>query len=188
MKNCIIIHGGPLTDIPEEPHNLHELYWQPWTKAELTKQNIQTFIPAMPNPWNPVYEDWKEVIDKLPITAESVLVGHSRGVAFLLRWLGETKQQVSKLIMIAPNMKTDSSNSELQSFYAFEINPSIQTFVLDRIVFTSENDDLENMESAKFLTEKLDCKVINLPTHGHFITEEMGGDEFPELIQEIIER
>lgn len=81
MKNCIIIHGGPLTDVLEEPHKLHTLYWQPWTKAALEKHDIPTFLPAMPHPWNPKYKEWKEVIEKLPVTAESVLIGHSRGVA-----------------------------------------------------------------------------------------------------------
>jgi predicted alpha/beta hydrolase family esterase len=53
------------------------------------------------------------------------------------------------------------------------------------VVFTSENDDLENMDSAKLLATMLNCKVINLPTYGHFITQEMGTDEFPELVAEI---
>jgi len=32
----------------------------------------------------------------------------------------------------------------------------------------------------------LECKVVNLPKHGHFITQEMGTDEFPELIEEVL--
>lgn len=186
MKNCIIIHGGPLTDTPENPHNLHTLYWHPWIKNELEKQDISTLVPAMPNPWNPKYEEYKEVVDKLPISEHSVLVGHSRGVAFLLRWLGDTKQKVNKLIMVAPNLRTESADSELQDFYDFEIDALIKEMVPNRIVFTSENDDLENMESAKLIAEKLDCKVINLPTHGHFITQEMGTNEFPEILEEIL--
>lgn len=186
MRNCIIIHGGPLTDTPEEPHELNTLYWHPWTKTELEKHDISTFVPAMPNPWNPKYEEWKETIEKLPVTAESVLIGHSRGVTFLLRWLSDTKQYIDKLIMVAPNLRTESTNVELQSFYSFDIDTSIQKRVRERVVFTSENDDLENMGSAQLLAKELDCKIINLPTHGHFITGEMGGDEFPELIKEIV--
>ena len=186
MKNCIIIHGGPLTDIPENPHNLHTLYWHPWTKTELGKHNIHTLIPAMPNPWNPKYDEYKEHMDSLPVSEDSVLIGHSRGVAFLLRWLGDTKQKIQKLIMVAPNLKTESSDRELQSFYDFDIDTSIKDLVAERMVFTSENDDLENMESAKLIAGLLDCKVINLPEHGHFITQEMGTDEFPELIAEVV--
>jgi predicted alpha/beta hydrolase family esterase len=186
MKNCIIIHGGPLTDTPENPPNLHTLYWHPWTKNELSKHSIETHIPAMPNPWNPKYDEYKGHMDSLPVSEDSVLIGHSRGVAFLLRWLGDTKQKVQKLIMVAPNLRTESGDDELQSFYDFNLDTSIKELVAERVVFTSENDDLENMESAKLLADILDCKVINLPEHGHFITEEMGGNEFPELIAEII--
>ena len=50
----------------------------------------------------------------------------------------------------------------------------------------SENDDLENMESAKLLARELNCQVINMPKHGHFITEEMGTNEFPELVSSIV--
>jgi len=105
MKNCIIIHGGPLTDTPEDPHNLHKLYWHPWVSNDLVKHNIETHIPAMPNPWNPKYQEYKEVMDNLPVTKDTVLVGHSRGVAFLLRWIGDTGTKVEKLIMVAPNLR-----------------------------------------------------------------------------------
>jgi predicted alpha/beta hydrolase family esterase len=125
-------------------------------------------------------------LEKLPVAEESVLIGHSRGVAFLLRWLSETKRSVAQLILVAPNLRTESTDQELQYFYDFEIDSTIPRRVADIVVFTSENDDVENMESAKRLSELLHCRTINLPNHGHFITQDMGGDEFPELIEEIL--
>ena len=186
VKNCIIIHGGPLTAIPEVPHSLHTLYWQPWVKNEIEKHGILCCIPSMSSPWQPYYTDWKAELEKQTISEDTILVGHSRGVAFLIRWLGETKQQVKKLIMVAPNLKTESDDPVLRDFYSFNVDLEIQKQVSERIVFTSENDDLENMESAKLLARVLKCKVINLPMHGHFITQEMGTDEFGELVAEII--
>lgn len=186
MKTCIIIHGGPVTDKPEDPHHLHELYWQSWVKNELIKNNVPCVVPPMPNPWLPRYAEWKAALESYPINKETVLVGHSRGVAFLLRWLGNTKQHIGKLIMVAPNLKTESSNPLLKDFYAFDIEKTIKNLAADRVVFTSENDDLENMKSAKFFATTLECQVINLPKHGHFITEEMGTDEFPELVAAIV--
>jgi predicted alpha/beta hydrolase family esterase len=184
--NVIVIHGGPLLETPENPHRLHELYWQPWAKNELENQGITCSVPAMPNPWLPEYKEWKEEFEKLQMDESTVLVGHSRGVAFLLRWLSETELQVGKLIMVAPNLRTESVNPVLQDFYSFDIDEGIQKRVGQRIIFTSENDDLENIESAELLTKKLDCKVINLPDHGHFITQDMGGNEFHELVEEIV--
>jgi predicted alpha/beta hydrolase family esterase len=123
VKKCIIIHGGPLTGIPEYPHSLHKLYWQPCVKDKLEKQGFSCSVPAMPNPWHPLYTDWKVELEKHNINEETVLVGHSRGVAFLVRWLGETKQQVKKLIMVAPNLRTESENPILRNFYSFDIDP-----------------------------------------------------------------
>ena len=187
MKNCIIIHGGPLSDIGEKPHHLNQLYWQPWVKSELEKQGLSCNIPAMPDPWFPNYKDWKSELEKGPVNASTILVGHSRGAAFLVRWLSETKQSIAKLIMIAPNLSTNSVNSTLRDFYSFDIDKDIQDRVNQRIIFTSENDDLENIESAQLLAQELRCNVINLPSHGHYITQDMGGNEFPELVEQIIE-
>lgn len=187
MKNCVIIHGGPLTKTPEEPHNLHTLYWQPWIKSQLEDLGIPTLLPALPHPWQPKYEEWKEVVDTFPVTEDTVLIGHSRGVSFLLRWLGDTKLEVEKLIMVAPNLQSESDDKILQDFYAFEIDTAIKNRVKARVVFTSENDDLENMESAAFLADVLESEVINLPAHGHFITQDMGTNEFPELLQSVLD-
>ncbi len=105
----------------------------------------------------------------------------------MVRWLSETKQSIAKLIMIAPNLSTNSVNSTLRDFYSFDIDKDIQDRVNQRIIFTSENDDLENIESAQLLAQELRCNVINLPSHGHYITQDMGGNEFPELVEQIIE-
>lgn len=39
---------------------------------------------------------------------------------------------------------------------------------------------------AQLLTKRLNCKVINLPGNGNFITQDMGSDEFPELINKVL--
>ena len=152
----------------------------------MDERGVQCAVPAMPNPWLPMYAEWKERFEQFPINENTVLVGHSRGVAFLVRWLGESMQQVSKLIMVAPNLRTESKNPLLQDFYSFDIDVNMKARISERIIFTSENDDLENMESAKLLARELNCQVINMPKHGHFITEEMGTNEFPELVSSIV--
>lgn len=184
--NVIIVHGGPLTETPEKPHHLHELYWQPWVKTELEKHNVRCDIPVMPNPWLPRYSEWKETFEKYELSEQSILVGHSRGAAFLIRWLGETRRTAKKLILVAPNLRSESENPIVCEFYNYSITPSIKLQVTERLVFTSENDDLENMESAKILKEELNCDVINLPGHGHYITQDMETDEFPELVNCIL--
>jgi len=185
--NVIIVHGGPLTKIPENPHNLDKLYWQPWVKNELERRGIKCDIPAMPNPWFPIYEDWRNTFEKLDINEDTVLVGHSRGVAFLVRWLGDTGRCYKKLIMVAPNLRSESADPVVNEFYNYTLDSKISSCASERIVFTSENDDLENIESARILRVELDCSVINLPRHGHYITQDMGSNEFPELVDSILD-
>ena len=182
MHNCIIIHGGPL-DIPESnPHSLHTLYWFPWVKTELENKGIKTYVPPMPNPWNPVYEEYKREFERLPVDEASILVGHSRGCTFLVRWLGETKQHVRKLIMVAPSFIPSGDNRFKKFFYTFEIDSTIKDRVEHRIIFTSNTEDRDGKQSADIINAKLDCEVISLKNHGHYVTSEMGGDEFPELV------
>ena len=186
MKTCIIIHGGPLSLNEKSPHQLHTMYWLPWVKSELELKGIHTITPSMPNPWNCEYEEWKTEFEKYGVDEHSVLIGHSRGCAFLVRWLGETKVPTAKLIMVAPNFVTKSDSKSIQDFYNFKIDESIKERVGERIVFFSNTEDKDGTTSRNIITTKLDCRVIELPNHGHYITEEMGGDAFPELVEEVL--
>jgi predicted alpha/beta hydrolase family esterase len=187
MKNCIIIHGGPLSDVEENPHRLNLLYWQPWVKDVLENVGIACTVPAMPNPWSPTYEAWKAELEQNDIHDRTILVGHSRGAAFLVRWLGETKRIIDKLILVAPTLGAGSKSQALQDFYSFTIDASIRNHISECIIFSSENDDQENIESAQVLAGILAGKIVNLLRHGHYITEDMDGNEFPELVEQILE-
>lgn len=157
-----------------------------WIENEVKKHGISCITPPMPDPWHPQYCDWKAVLDNLSVDEETILVGHSRGAAFLLRWLGDTKQPIGKLILVAPNLSTRSSNPMIQDFYDFDIDATIKTSVPERMVFISNNDEQDNIQSAELLVKKLDCKIIVLPKQGHFILEDMGTTAFPELVAAII--
>lgn len=186
MNNCVIIHGGPL-DVPEsDPHQLHALDWFPWVKAELEQRGIMTTVPPMPHPWNPIYAEYKAEFEKLPVDETTIVIGHSRGCAFLVRWLGETKRKVGKLIMVAPSFIPSGNNELKKIFYNFTIDPTIQDRIKQRIIFTSDTEDADGKRSAEIIHEKLGCKVISLKNHGHYTTEDMGGNAFPELVEAVL--
>jgi predicted alpha/beta hydrolase family esterase len=104
QKNCIIVHGGPGNWLPSDNHNFGDWGWRRWVRKELSKKGISAETPQMPDPWNPVYENYKKE-QKLPVNENSVLVGHSRGCAFLVRWLGDSKKKIKKLILVAPSAR-----------------------------------------------------------------------------------
>src|SRR3989344_146874 len=94
FPHCIIIHGCP-SNAEEKVEN-----WIPWLKKELFSKKIITETPLMPRAWEPNYETFKKEFEKNKVTENTILIGHSCGCAFLVRWLGETKQRINKLILV----------------------------------------------------------------------------------------
>jgi len=186
--NCIIIHGSPRgkefwTPIGDQKR------WQTWIKAELEKRGVETFVPSMPIPWQPVYKDWKEEFEKLPVNGDSILVGHSAGGAFLVRWLGENDKKVKKLILVSPGKKIgDYPNAEHNTeLYDFEVNPKVKERAGEIMIFTSPEEPPHRQENVALYRELLGAKVISLPGKGHYVYKDLGTNEFPELLEVILE-
>ncbi|TSC81505.1 MAG: hypothetical protein G01um101419_809 [Parcubacteria group bacterium Gr01-1014_19] len=181
--NVIIVHGCP-DNQEKASYNKH---WMPWTKDELVEAGLHVETPLMPNPWAPVYEDYKKEFEKYHVSENTILVGHSCGCAFLVRWLGETKQKVKKLILVAPWKIANGSDKFRQEFYDYPIDKTIKSRVDEIIMFTADDEDEDGKKSLKMYHDVLGGKIINLPNHGHYIDEDMGTDKFPELRDAILE-
>ncbi|MFH1365265.1 MAG: alpha/beta hydrolase [archaeon] len=180
--NCIIVHGSA----DDEYDKLYNEHWIPWIKNKLSKKSIETFAPLMPEPWKPNYKSWKKEFDKFYVNKESVLIGHSAGCAFLVRWLGDTKKKVKELMLVAPwkiAYRKDGSDKE---FYGYEIDSSVKLNVGKVIIFTSDNEEIDGKRSANIFQEALGGKIIELKNKGHYTLEDMGVEEFPELLKEVL--
>lgn len=187
--NCIIIHGGPGDEKPSANHKMGEMHWMGWAKDKLNSLGISTVSPPMPDPWNPRYEDYKKEFEKYSIDENTILIGHSRGTAFIVHWLGDTKQKIKKLILVAPwKVSVDDIGEEKlkTKYYDFEIDPTIKDRVGEIIYFTSDNEEKEGKESLKIFHEAIGGEIIELPSHGHYTLDDMGTNEFLELINAIV--
>ena len=102
--NCIIIHGCPSNKEKalDQKTRTYYKHWIPWTKKQLLTLNIKTETPLMPEPWSPDYNKFKTEFEKYKVGENTILIGHSCGCAFLVRWLSETKQKIKQLILVAP--------------------------------------------------------------------------------------
>jgi predicted alpha/beta hydrolase family esterase len=186
--NCIIIHGCPSNaeEAMDFRTRTYDKHWIPWTRKELTSRGIKTEIPLMPKPWYPDYKVFKKEFEKYEVTDNTVLIGHSCGCAFLVRWLGETKQKVSKLILVAP-WKIPKKNDKFRKlFYKYPIDKTIKSRVREIIMFTSDDEENDGKKSLKIFHEALGGKIIELKGRGHYLLSSMGTEEFPELLKEII--
>ncbi|MBI5913056.1 class I tRNA ligase family protein [Candidatus Azambacteria bacterium] len=183
--NCIIVHGSPQKDRRQEAGYLpdNERHWLPWLKETMEARGVKTFAPSMPTPWAPRHEEWKKEFEKLPVGEQSILVGHSAACSFLMRWLGERKRKVKKLILIAPSkVLKGEETARLEELYAFDIDASVRTLADDIEIIVADDDIDRIKESARLFGEALGVKPLWLPHGGHFTFLAMGTHEFPEAL------
>ncbi|MGC9309911.1 MAG: class I tRNA ligase family protein, partial [Candidatus Nanoarchaeia archaeon] len=190
IKNCIIIHGSPSKDRTKEkdyvPNNLE--HWIPWLKDKLEEKGIEVKNPEMPTPWAPKYEEWKKIMDRFDINEGSVLIGHSAGGAFLVKWLNETGKKIKKLILVSPGKEGNESNEVLSDFYKIKSKKDITKNIEEISIFTADDDIDYHIPNAYKYKEELNGKLIHLGEgYGHFCEKQMGTKEFPELLNEVIE-
>ncbi|MEK7497172.1 MAG: alpha/beta hydrolase [Patescibacteria group bacterium] len=185
--NCIIIHGCPSDKEKEmdEATRTYDKQWIPWLKQKLLALSIETITPLMPNPWAPNYQAFKQEFEKCAVDENTVLVGHSCGTAFLVRWLGESKQQIKKLILVGPWKIPDKDDENRKDFYLYPIDESIKSHVKEIIMFTADNEYEDGKKSLEIYHEVLGGGIINLPGRGHYTLRFMGTEEFPELLKVI---
>jgi len=188
MKNCIIIHWCPsnIEKAMNPETRTYDKHWIPWLKQELIKNGIKTDIPLMPEPWYPDYNKFKKEFEKLDVDKNTILVGHSCGCAFLVRWLGEIKQKVSKLILVAPWKVPEKDDGFQEKFYIYDIDETIKNRVSEIIMFTSNDEEKDWKKSLEIFHKALGWEIIELPNHGHYCLKNMKTEQFPELLEKIL--
>lgn len=186
--NCIVIHGCPsnVEKAMDPATRTYDKHWIPWIKKELSQRGIKTETPLMPSPWEPDYNAFKKEFEKYSVSENTILVGHSCGCAFLVRWLGESKQQIYKLILVAPWKIPDKDDKFRKAFYEYSIDETIKSRVKEIVMFTADNEEGNGKKSLKIFHDALGGKIIELQGRGHYTIGDMGTEVFPELLKEII--
>jgi predicted alpha/beta hydrolase family esterase len=186
--NCIIIHGCPpnIEGAINPETRTYDKHWIPWLKRNLIEVGIKTETPLMPEPWSPNYEKFKVEFEKYEVDENTVLVGHSCGAAFLVRWLGETKKNFFKLILVAPWRIPNKDDKLKKEFYTYSIDEGIKLRASEIVMFTADNEEDKGKESLKIFHQALGGEVIELKGHGHYTMDDMGTEELPELLEKIV--
>lgn len=166
----------------DSPSNAH---WLPWLQKELLMRGYVAQTPEFPEPYNPQYEKWVNVFEQFDIDQDTLLVGHSCGAGFLLRYLSENKINIDTLALVAPWI--DPTGILSTDFFNFEIDNHISKCVHRMVLFSSLDDDPVITESVRIIAEKLPTmKIVEFADKGHFCLGDMGTREFSELLEEII--
>jgi len=172
----IIIHGS--VGHPEEN-------WFPWLKRELLKLGNEVEVPLFPTPEGQNLKEWTKVLDKYSVDKDTVLVGHSVAVAFILKYL--EKHEAKAAFLVSGFTKLEGCEYDdmclpftEQGFNWDTIKKNCRAFH----VFNSDNDPYVPLEEGAKLSENLRCELNIVKDAGH-INEAAGYTEFPLLLEKI---
>jgi predicted alpha/beta hydrolase family esterase len=183
MKTAIIIHGKPSKEeyfAPQvsAPSNNH---WLPWIQRELLLNGILAQTPEMPEPYQPVYEKWCAVFEQFKIDKDTMLVGHSCGAGFLVRWLSEHPVEVGKVALVAPWIDPKHQRAR-EMFDDLRIDADLVARTDGVCVFVSSDDYQEILDTTEKLKISIHgIQVKEFSNYGHFSIYNMKTEKFPEL-------
>jgi hypothetical protein len=182
MKQAILIHGWPGQEYfnPAFPA-LSNAHWFPWVQRRLLLKGILAQTPEMPEADRPNYEKWKAMLERFDPDSETLLIGHSCGGGFLIRWLSENAATVGKVVLVAPWL--DPEHDVDKSFFDFDIDSNVVSKTQGITIMYSTDDSSDVLESVSTLRSKLkNAEFREFTGKGHFCEEDIG-KEFPELLE-----
>lgn len=183
MKNAIILHGKPSREEYYDPqaHSMSNAHWIPWMQGQLLKHDIWAATPEIPDAFNPQYGLWCKEFERFDVTPDTILVGHSCGAGFLVKWLSLHKDvRVGKVVLVAPSL---AKNWDDRGFFSdFEIDSDLASRTDKLTIFNSSNDHDGIQVAVKEIRDKItNIEYVEFKKYGHFCESDMGTVEFPEL-------
>lgn len=190
MKTALILHGKPSKEGYYDPRRDSQSneHWIPWLQHELIIRDTLTQTPEWPKPYAPDYKAWCALFDQFKVDKDTILIGHSCGAGFLVRWLSENKVKTGKVILIAPWLNPLGTKED-KKFFDFKIDPKLITRTNGVVIFHSDNDHPGIPESVAILREKIPgIKYKEFHNYGHFCYNDMKTRKFPELLKEVLKK
>lgn len=190
MNNAVILHGMPSREEYFDPYNPSESnkHWLPWTQKQLVIHDILAQTPELPTPYEPEYEKWLDVFKRFHIDEHTILIGHSCGAGFLVRWLSENNIKVGTVILVAPFL--DPDGDEVKSdFFDFQISKKLSKNTKNLCIFYSTDDNQEILTSVEQILvsdDKIESRKFT--DKGHFTYDDMKTEKFPELLKYIFNK
>lgn len=190
MKNAVILHGLPDKAEYRVARFLHikmsRIHWLGWLRKRLQKSGYRVYSPDMPNAYKPDWKTWTTEIEKSKIGPDTMLIGHSCGGGFWLRYLSERpKLKVGKVVLVAPWI--DVPRQVAPDFFNFKIDKKLIARTAGLTIIYSNND----MRSIKLSVDEIkkelpQARYKEFKGYGHFTIVSMKTRKFPELLDECI--
>ncbi|MBI4359276.1 MAG: alpha/beta hydrolase [Candidatus Nealsonbacteria bacterium] len=183
MKTALILHGMPSKKEyfdSRSPASSNK-HWLPWLQRQLILGGILAQTPELPEPYRPVYDKWRLIFERFKVDQKTILVGHSCGAGFLVKWLSQNKTKVGKVALVAPFLHP-SDNGIQTGLSNLKIDENLVKRTDGLMVFYSLDDEESVLTGVEKLRTKLKgARFRQFADHGHFCFEDMKTDQFPEL-------
>ncbi len=162
-------------------------HWIPWLQQQLIINGVSTQTPDMPDAYEPDYQKWLSVFSNFKTDENTILVGHSCGTGFLIRYLSENDTKVGSVFLVAPWLDIDKTLNT--NFFDFEIDNSIADKTKDINLIYSTDDYADVISSVNKIVEKVTgVNVIKFENKKHFTFDDIKTKEFPELLGLILSK
>jgi len=197
MKQVILIGGGTtfssyekyLEYLQTKTVSIDRLMHNPSWKESLQKKLGNKYLvlqPSMPNKTNARYNEWALWFSRITEVIEEncVLVGHSLGGCFLVKYLSENtfpKKIRATILLAAPF--DDESIEDLTDFKLHDISDLFRKQAGKTVFFAGTDDPVVPFhETQKYKKRLPDAEYIVTPAPDHFVRA-----EFPEIVAKIKE-
>jgi len=181
MKQAIIIHGWGADSTSN---------WFPWLADELRKTGLRVVCPDFPNTESPKLKEWISYLNKLAkIDNQTIMVGHSLGVPFILRFLEQLpKGKKIEAAFLISGFERPLGIFEIENFVKEPFNwKKIRNSCGQFFVINSDNDPYIPLPVGKDLAKKLGAKLSVEREAGH-INAPGGFLSYPRLLRMINEK
>lgn len=179
MRNYIILHGS---------FGSKDGNWFPWLKNELNKRNLKVDVPQMPiGIENQNFENWSEVINKLNINENTIIIAHSIAPIFICKYLITNKIKVKKLIFVCGfnnYLGIDPDFDAVNNPMYIDNYVDIKAYCKDIVCYYSDNDPYVKFEVEKDFADTISNKQIIIKDGGH-LNAESGYTLFEEILKEV---
>ena len=153
--------------------------WFPWLASELGKEGHDVIVPDFPDADMPTFASWAEHMDQYAdkIDDTAIVIGHSLGCPFGMRYLADRSKAINHFILVAPpysDLGWDQLRDMMSGFPPDSAAAVAQKFTL----FASDNDPYILLDQVHDYENLLGIEASILPGREHLWQKEI-----PEVLQ-----
>ena len=159
-------------------------------KEKLENSGCKVYTPTFPTPKNQSLKNWLIAFRPYQkyLKADTIVIGHSLGSAFLLSVLEKSKIEIKAAFFVSgftgllalPKFDNLNSSFTTKKFDWKKIRSNCKRFY----VINSDNDPYVPLKKGEILAKRLDAKFMVLKNAGH-INKESGYTKFGFLLEQV---